>query len=200
MTCRASPVVALAFPSSATAAPISAARLLRERYGFTGEVRAVGDVLREQAPFMVRCGFDAFEPADGSTPRAVGRGGPPLPPRLSARRRRPRAGVRRAPARASLCRAYRAYDHDRPDRAAADAGPEPGRAPARRSARRRSCAPRSSASATSWPWSPPSARSRRCCCTWPPRSSPTSRCCSSTPACCSARPWTIASSWPPGSA
>jgi uncharacterized protein (DUF934 family) len=28
----------------------------------------VGDVLREQAQFMVRCGFDAFEPADGSTP------------------------------------------------------------------------------------------------------------------------------------
>jgi uncharacterized protein (DUF934 family) len=28
----------------------------------------VGDVLREQARFMVRCGFDAFEPADGSTP------------------------------------------------------------------------------------------------------------------------------------
>jgi hypothetical protein len=42
-------------------------RLLRERYGFKGEVRAVGDVLREQAGFMVRCGFDAFEPADGST-------------------------------------------------------------------------------------------------------------------------------------
>jgi uncharacterized protein (DUF934 family) len=31
-------------------------------------VRAVGEVLREQARFMVRCGFDAFEPADGSTP------------------------------------------------------------------------------------------------------------------------------------
>jgi len=28
----------------------------------------VGDVLREQAQFMLRCGFDAFEPADGSTP------------------------------------------------------------------------------------------------------------------------------------
>jgi uncharacterized protein (DUF934 family) len=33
-----------------------------------GEVRAVGDVLREQAGFMVRCGIDAFEPADGSSP------------------------------------------------------------------------------------------------------------------------------------
>ena len=46
----------------------TSARLLRERYGFRGEVRAVGDVLREQAGFMVRCGFDAFAPADGSTP------------------------------------------------------------------------------------------------------------------------------------
>ena len=46
----------------------TAARLLRERFGYTGQVRAVGDVLREQAHFMIRCGFDAFEPADGSTP------------------------------------------------------------------------------------------------------------------------------------
>ena len=43
-------------------------RILRERYGFRREVRAVGDVLREQALFMLRAGFDAFEPADGSEP------------------------------------------------------------------------------------------------------------------------------------
>ena len=60
-------VVALAFPKYRDGRAYSAARLLRERYGFTGEIRAVGDVLREQAGFMVRCGFDAFEPADGST-------------------------------------------------------------------------------------------------------------------------------------
>ena len=83
-------------PSSATAAPIRSARLLRERYGFTGEVRAVGDVLREQARFMVRCGFDAFEPADGSTPEALEPRRAPFPPRLSARRRRPRPGFRGA--------------------------------------------------------------------------------------------------------
>ena len=35
---------------------------------YKDEVRAVGDVFREQAGFMVRCGFDAFEPSDGSTP------------------------------------------------------------------------------------------------------------------------------------
>jgi uncharacterized protein (DUF934 family) len=61
-------VVALAFPKFGDGRAYSAARLLRERYAFAGEVRAVGDVLREQAGNMVRCGFDAFEPADGSTP------------------------------------------------------------------------------------------------------------------------------------
>ena len=44
----------------------SYARLLRERYGFNGEVRAVGDVLRDQLFFMHRCGFDAFEVKDES--------------------------------------------------------------------------------------------------------------------------------------
>jgi uncharacterized protein (DUF934 family) len=60
-------VVALVFPKFAQGQAYSSARLLRERFGFKGEVRAVGDVLREQARFMVRCGFDAFEPADGSS-------------------------------------------------------------------------------------------------------------------------------------
>jgi len=61
-------LVALAFPKFRDGRQYSNGRLLRERFGFKGEVRAVGDVLREQAGFMVRCGFDAFEPADGSTP------------------------------------------------------------------------------------------------------------------------------------
>jgi uncharacterized protein (DUF934 family) len=39
----------------------SLARLLRTRHGYTGEIRAVGDVLRDQIFFMRRCGFDAFE-------------------------------------------------------------------------------------------------------------------------------------------
>jgi uncharacterized protein (DUF934 family) len=57
-------VVALEFPKYRDGRAYTNARLLRERYRFKGEVRAVGDVLREQAGFMVRCGFDAFEPAD----------------------------------------------------------------------------------------------------------------------------------------
>ena len=63
-------LVALAFPRFFDGRNLSAARLLRDRYGFKGEIRAVGEVLREQAMHMVRCGFDAFAPADGSDPEA----------------------------------------------------------------------------------------------------------------------------------
>jgi len=66
-------VVALAFPKYRDGRAYTSARLLRERLGFTGEIRAVGDVLQEQAGFMVRCGFDAFEPADGATPEVWSR-------------------------------------------------------------------------------------------------------------------------------
>jgi uncharacterized protein (DUF934 family) len=62
------PVVALVFPKFRDGRAFTAATLLRERFAYRGEVRAVGDVLREQAAFMVRCGFDAFKPSDGSTP------------------------------------------------------------------------------------------------------------------------------------
>ncbi len=61
-------VVAPAFPKYRDGRAYTAAQLLRTRFDYKGEVRAVGDVLREQAGFMVRVGFDAFEPADGSTP------------------------------------------------------------------------------------------------------------------------------------
>jgi uncharacterized protein (DUF934 family) len=61
-------LVAPAFPKFRDGRAYSTAALLRERLGFKGEIRAVGDVLREQAFEMVRCGFTAFEPADGSTP------------------------------------------------------------------------------------------------------------------------------------
>ena len=61
-------VVALDFPKFRDGRPFSAAALLRERYGYTGEIRAVGEVLRDLAKDMVRCGFDAFEPSDGATP------------------------------------------------------------------------------------------------------------------------------------
>jgi uncharacterized protein (DUF934 family) len=58
-------LVALEFAKFTDGRAYSHARLLRERYGFEGEVRAVGEVLRDQLQFMLRCGFDAFEvPSD----------------------------------------------------------------------------------------------------------------------------------------
>ena len=54
-------LIALEFPRFGDGRAYSYARLLRERYGFTGELRAVGNVLRDQLVFMMRCGFDAFE-------------------------------------------------------------------------------------------------------------------------------------------
>jgi len=54
-------VVALVFPSFRDGRAYSQARLLRERYGYEGELRATGQVLRDQFVFMLRAGFDALE-------------------------------------------------------------------------------------------------------------------------------------------
>jgi uncharacterized protein (DUF934 family) len=53
-------VIALNFPAFTDGRNYSNARLLRDRYGFKGELRAIGDVLRDQLFYMHRCGFDAF--------------------------------------------------------------------------------------------------------------------------------------------
>ena len=53
-------LVAVRFPAFTDGRGYSIARLLRQRYGFRGELRAVGDVLRDQIFLMARCGFDAF--------------------------------------------------------------------------------------------------------------------------------------------
>ena len=53
--------VALVFPSFRDGRAYSQARLLRERHGYDGEMRATGQVLRDQFVFMSRAGFDAFE-------------------------------------------------------------------------------------------------------------------------------------------
>jgi uncharacterized protein (DUF934 family) len=53
-------VIALNFPAFTDGRSYSNARLLRDRYGFKGELRAIGDVLRDQLFYMRRCGFDAF--------------------------------------------------------------------------------------------------------------------------------------------
>jgi uncharacterized protein (DUF934 family) len=60
-------LIALAFPSFRDGRAFSQARKLREQHGYREELRAIGDVLRDQILFMMRSGFDAFEvkkPAD----------------------------------------------------------------------------------------------------------------------------------------
>jgi uncharacterized protein (DUF934 family) len=54
-------LIIVAFPSFSDGRAFSQARVLRDRYGFTGEIRATGGVLRDQLQFMQRCGIDAFE-------------------------------------------------------------------------------------------------------------------------------------------
>jgi uncharacterized protein (DUF934 family) len=54
-------VIVLTFPNFKDGRGYSQARVLRERYGFVGELRATGQVLRDQFLFLVRAGFDALE-------------------------------------------------------------------------------------------------------------------------------------------
>jgi uncharacterized protein (DUF934 family) len=53
--------VGLVFPTFRDGRAYSQARLLRERFSWRGELRATGQVLRDQFVFMLRAGFDAFE-------------------------------------------------------------------------------------------------------------------------------------------
>ena len=53
-------VIGVNFPRFADGRGYSTARLLRERYGYGGEIRAIGDVLHDQLFFMRRCGIDAY--------------------------------------------------------------------------------------------------------------------------------------------
>ena len=59
-------VVELSFPKFRDGRGYSSARVLRDRLGYRGEVRAAGDVLRDQWLFMRRCGIDAFEVREGT--------------------------------------------------------------------------------------------------------------------------------------
>ena len=54
-------LILLTFPAYKDGRAFSLARLLRERFGFKGDIRATGDVLRDQLLFMARCGFSSFE-------------------------------------------------------------------------------------------------------------------------------------------
>ena len=58
-------VIAVNFPAFADGRGYSLARLLKERYNYQGEIRAIGDVLIDQLYFMKRCGFDTYLLKDG---------------------------------------------------------------------------------------------------------------------------------------
>ena len=62
---RLEPVV-VEFPALADGRAFSLARLLRERFGYTGEIRAHGDFIRDQVYFLARVGVNAFEPVEGT--------------------------------------------------------------------------------------------------------------------------------------
>ena len=63
------PVIAVDFPKFTDGRGYSIARFLRDRHRFTGELRAVGDVLRDQLFALAECGFDAFALRDGRDAR-----------------------------------------------------------------------------------------------------------------------------------
>lgn len=61
-------LIKLNFPAFKDGRAYSYARMLRQRYGYTRELRATGNVLRSQLQFMHRVGFDAFEVDERITP------------------------------------------------------------------------------------------------------------------------------------
>jgi uncharacterized protein (DUF934 family) len=58
-------VIGVNFPKFTDGRGYSTAHLLRERHGYNGELRAIGDVLHDQLFLMARCGFDAFALKEG---------------------------------------------------------------------------------------------------------------------------------------
>jgi uncharacterized protein (DUF934 family) len=71
-------LIAIVFPKFGDGRGFSLAHLLRTRRGFTGEIRATGEVLFDQLQAMARSGFDAFEIVDPATLRALQAGRRPV--------------------------------------------------------------------------------------------------------------------------
>ena len=70
------PVIAIDFPQFTDGRGYSHARLLRERYHYAGELRAIGDIQRDQLYYLGQCGFDAFLIPDGRHADAARVSGP----------------------------------------------------------------------------------------------------------------------------
>lgn len=66
--------IAVSFPAFTDGRGYSTARLLIERFGYDGELRAIGDVLQDQVPHMQRCGFNAFVVTHAATRKALEEG------------------------------------------------------------------------------------------------------------------------------
>jgi uncharacterized protein (DUF934 family) len=64
-------LIALVFPNFKDGRAYSQARMLRERHHFRGELRATGQVLRDQFLFLHRAGFDAFEVTKSTDAAAI---------------------------------------------------------------------------------------------------------------------------------
>jgi len=104
----AAPLIGIDFPAFTDGRGYSLARLLRERYGYGGQIRALGDVLIDQLFFMSRCGIDAFSLRDDqvvedalhalTTFSRSYQPGTDDPEPLFRRRLRERAASRQAPA------------------------------------------------------------------------------------------------------
>jgi len=54
------PLIAINFPDFTDGRGYSYARILRDQFGYRGELRAIGDILQDQLHYLYRCGFDAF--------------------------------------------------------------------------------------------------------------------------------------------
>jgi len=61
-------VIAVSFPKFSDGRGYSIGRLLRERHGYRGELRAVGEVARDHLHAMEQCGFNSFQMRDGEDP------------------------------------------------------------------------------------------------------------------------------------
>jgi uncharacterized protein (DUF934 family) len=64
------PLIALQFPTFTDGRALTQAVLLRKRLGFTGELRALGDVIRDLVFWLGRCGFDSIVPRKDQNPQA----------------------------------------------------------------------------------------------------------------------------------
>jgi uncharacterized protein (DUF934 family) len=64
-------IIAVNFPKYGDGRGYSIARLLRERYGYKGELRAVGVVARDHLQHMAQCGFDSFLLREGEDAQAA---------------------------------------------------------------------------------------------------------------------------------